>query len=741
MKQVLQARNASSVVRDVPCPPCLPGGVLVRTAYSVISSGTERSRVELSQKSLLGKARERPDLVREVIRRARREGISATRAGVQRKLTEETAVGYSCAGHVIEVGEHVRGLRPGDAVACAGAGHANHAEVVSVPGNLCTPVPNGVSLREAAFSTIGAIALQGIRLADVRLGERVAVVGCGLVGQITLRLLNAAGAETYAVEIDQARLDDAERGGAHHVFTPTAADEGVAALTNGVGVDAALVTAASTSSDPLRLAAELVRDRGSLVLVGAVPIEIPRGPLYEKELTFRVSRSYGPGRYDREYEERGLDYPIGYVRWSEQRNMQAVLDLLARGEVRLSDLIEAEYPVDRAEEAYARLVGSDTPLRGALVISYPDAEFDGAEASVPLQTELPVTAEGRRRLPQRQTGGRLGLIGPGSFASRVIVPAFVAAGARPEAVAGGAGPSAEAATRTLGFSRTLPDPDKLIHDPAVDVVAICTRHGSHAALVVDALNAGKHVFCEKPLALTLDELENVIKAAGESDAILAVGFNRRFSPLLHAAHESLARPGARMTATYRVAAGRIAPDHWAHDLKDGGGRALGEGCHFIDSLAYLTGSPIASVHSIGYSSDGLPLQAWDNLAITIEFENGSAGTLTYVADGSSGIAKERLEAFSGDRTAILDDYRTLTTYEGHARNTSSLKTRDKGHRAEIAAFMAGARAGIPPVSLVEVANVSLATLAVIESLRTGTVVHLRSMWASDRDQVSAKSSV
>jgi predicted dehydrogenase/threonine dehydrogenase-like Zn-dependent dehydrogenase len=738
VKQVLQARSSSAVVRDVPCPPCPPGGVLVRTAYSVISSGTERSRVQLSQKSLLGKARERPDLVREVIQRAHREGFATTHATVMRKLTEETSVGYSCAGHVIEVGEHVRDLRPGDAVACAGAGYANHAEVVGVPANLCVPIPPGVSVRAAAFSTIAAISLQGLRLADVRLGERVAVIGCGLVGQIALRLLRCAGAETYAVELDQARLEHAMQSGAHHAFTPSEAANGIAARTRGMGVDAVLVTAASTSSEPLRLAAEVARDRGTVVLVGAVPIDVPRGPMYDKELAFRVSRSYGPGRYDQEYEERGLDYPIGYVRWTEQRNMAAVIDLLARDDLRLDDLVDQELPVERAEEAYARLVGSGPALRGAIVLAYPEGQVEPASPITAQTVETP-DREGHARALGDTVEVGLGLIGPGNFAARVIVPAFLDAGARLEAVAGGSGPSAEAATRTLGFRRALPDTRTLLQDDAVDAVAVCTRHGSHARLIVEALEAGRHVFCEKPLALTEEELDEVIHTASTSRGILAVGFNRRFSPLLRAARELLATAGAQSTIAYRVAAGQLAPDHWIHDLQQGGGRALGEGCHFVDCLAYLAGSPIVSVHAAGYSSEHLSLQAWDNLVVTLTFENGSVGTVTYVADGSSGLAKERLEAFCGNRTVILDDYRRLIAYEGRRQRTTRLKKQDKGHNAEIAAFLAGARSGTPPVPLAEIANVSLATLAIVESLRKGTAValHTTSMTGAEPAAVIA----
>jgi len=510
VKQVLQARQSSgTVVRDVPAPPCLPGGVLVRNEFSVISTGTERSRVELSGKSLIGKARERPDLVREVISRARRDGVRATRRAVQHQLSGETVVGYSSAGRVLEVGEHVRGLRPGDPVACAGAGHANHAEIVSVPGNLCARVPDGVPLEAAAFSTVAAIALHAVRLAEAGLGSRVAVVGCGLVGQIALRLLRCAGAETYALDIDPDRVAAATRVGADHAYVIDAdTGERVWRQTGSVGTDCVLVAAAAATEDPLRLGAVIARDRGALVLIGAVPVRFDRQPLYEKELTFRVSRSYGPGRYDAEYEERGLDYPIGFVRWTEQRNMECVLELQARGRLELRDLIQEVVPVDEASRAYARLVGEEGGRpRGALVLSFGSSTGGTRLEKAELAPRLPplgvyfagpaakTAVPGDRPL-------RVGLIGPGSFASRMIVPAFAGAGCTLELVGGGSGPSAEAATRSLGFARVSESADALIGDPDVDVVAVCTRHGSHAELARQALAAGKHVFCEKPLALT-----------------------------------------------------------------------------------------------------------------------------------------------------------------------------------------------------------------------------------------------
>jgi predicted dehydrogenase len=701
--------------------------VLVHNLYSVISSGTERSRVALSKKSTLAKARERPDLVRDVVDRALREGILATHENVKRKLREETPVGYSSAGLVLEVGRAVTGIEPGNVVACAGAGHANHAEVVSVPRNLCARVPEGVSPLAASFATIAAIALHGVRLAEVSIGERVAVVGCGLVGQLACRLLRAAGAEVFAFDIDPDRVEQARTGGADHpLLSGRSAGYEVSRLTDGVGLDRALVTAAASSSEPLRFAGELLRDRGTLVLVGDVPVELPRSLLYDKELAFRVSRSYGPGRYDRDYEERGLDYPIGYVRWTEGRNLEAVLSLLARGLLSVDDLVEEVVPVEEAVRVYERLVGNaDERPRGAVVLSYPQPAAE-QPADVPLR--FAPTGNGMRgkALPQAEGELRLGLVGPGSFAGKVIVPAFRNAGALLELVGGGGGPSAEAATRSLGFARSAATGEAVVSDPAVDAVAICTRHGSHAALARQALLAGKHVFCEKPLALTREELESVLEVAADSASVLAVGFNRRFSPFLREAREFLAAGPGGLVATYRVSAGRVASDHWVHDLEEGGGRALGEVCHFVDSLVFLAGSPVVEVYATGHGAHGAPIATRDNLALTLRFAGGSVGQILYSAEGASRIPKERLEAFAGSRTAILDDYRSLELSDGRKRSRRKQRTQDKGHDAEIAAFVASTRGGEPAVPVSEIANVSLASIAVVESLQRGVPVSLRS---------------
>ncbi|HUA49262.1 MAG TPA: bi-domain-containing oxidoreductase [Solirubrobacteraceae bacterium] len=738
MRQVLQQqRSGRTVVRAVPRPLCPPGGVLVQSAFSAISSGTERARVQLSQRSLLGKARERPDLVREVLARAQRDGIRPTVRTVQRLLGEERAVGYSCAGTVVEAGEHARGLLPGDRVACAG-GTAHHAEYVAVAAHLCVRVPEGVPLRTAALTTIGAISLHAIRLADVEVGARVAVVGCGLVGQLALRLLRAAGAETFALDIDPRRIELAREAGSDHaaVIEPGVARR-VWAQADGVGVDAVIVAAAARDNEPLGLAAQIARDRGTIVLVGAVPIEFPRGPLYEKELRFRVSRSYGPGRYDAEYEERGLDYPIGYVRWTERRNMEAVLRLQAQGLVSFDDLIEV-VPVERATDAYARLADPDgARSRTVLVLDYRTSQAtqiaggeapvdDGARTTLAARAAQANGGSGAPALKQG-TGGapvRVGLIGPGGFAGRVLLPALEGAGARLEVVGGGSGPSAASAARNGSFRRVAADPQAVLADPDVDAVVIATRHIDHAALVVQALGAGKHVFCEKPLALTGDELDAALTAARGARGTLLVGFNRRFSPLLREMAAFLAVPGLPMSLAYRVSAGALDDDHWTLDLAQGGGRALGEACHFVDSLSFLAGQPVVEVHASGCASATRPVQACDNLTVTLRFADSGVASLTYVSAGAARVPKERIEGFCGTRTAILDDYRALDLHIDNRHDRRRPNHQDKGHRQEVAAFLRAARTGEPAMELAEIENTTLATLAIVESLRTGRPVRL-----------------
>jgi predicted dehydrogenase len=685
----------------------------------VISSGTERSRVLSAQKSLFERARERPDLVKAVAQKAISEGFSSTRRAVQQKLSEGNPVGYSSAGTVLEVGAAVAGFAPDDRVACAGAGHANHAEIVSVPANLCVRVPDDVPLETASLSAVAAIALHSVRLGGITIGDRVAVVGCGLVGQIVCRLLRCAGAEIVALDVDEGRLEDARRSGAHHaLLSRPGAEREVLEATRGIGVDCSIVAAATSSNQPLLLAANVARDRGALVIVGDVPVDLPREPLYRKELVLRVSRSYGPGRYDLDYEERGLDYPIGYVRWTEKRNMECVLDLQARRELDLSDLVDAVFSVDAAAEAYDRLAAdAESRPRGALLLSYPD------DREPPFSTGRTTAGSPKPALGRLGTEPvRVGLIGPGQFARSVIIPNLVAAGATLETVGGGAGPSADAVARQFGFARVAGGEREIIDDGDVDAVVICARHGSHAALATAALEAGKHVFCEKPLALSVDELSQVMEAAEQAVTVLAVGFNRRFSPLLQELRTSVAGGDSPLTMTYRVAAGHLPAEHWTNDLEQGGGRILGEACHFVDSLRYLCGADVTQVHAVSRDDDK-PIQARDNVIAALSFADGSIGTIVYAADVGPGVPKERIEAHSRTSSGAIDDFRDLQLYPASPTKRRG-RGQEKGHRQELEAFIAAVRSGSPPVPLAEVENVSMATLAIVESLRTGKPVRL-----------------
>ena len=722
MKQVLQNRAGVTTVRDVPAPPCPPNGVLVRNAFSAISSGTERARVEPGRRSLVSRARERPELVKHTLVMAGRAGIKNTRDKVRRKLAEEGPAGYSSVGVVTEVGCRGRGLVPGDVVACAGAGHANHAEVIGVPANLCVKVPDGVPLPSAALTTIAAIAMHAIRVSDVRVGEHAAVIGCGLVGQIVCRLLKCSGAVVYALDPVSERVDYAVASGADHgVGVGAEARTRISALTSGLGVDHAIVTAAAATNDPLVLGADIVRDRGALTLVGDVPIDMPREALYMKELRFRVSRSYGPGRYDQEYEERGLDYPVGYVRWTEQRNMKAVLDLQSRGLLSLEDLVDEVVAVDRAPDAYDQLAGPPAQRpRGAIVLQYSADERNAA----PEQTNRP--ARNGRAGKFGPGSPRIGLIGCGTFAREVLVPEFRAAGATLELVGGGSGPSAEAAVRDLGFRRTADSEAAVIADDSIDAVVIGTRHGSHARLATSALQAGKHVFCEKPLALTLEELNAVVSAARGSAGTLAVGFNRRFAPLLVELREFVhgGASGGPITATYRVCAGQLPASHWIHDPDVGGGRVLGELCHFLDALQYLTDSPIVAVYASGHGGETVARQAHDNVVVTVTHANGSSGSIAYIARAAPTVGKERLEAFGPGGIGVLDDYRRAELHGASGSQRREGRRQDKGHREEVAAFLEGVREGRPPVPFAVVGNVSLAGLAAVESLRTALPVRL-----------------
>ncbi|HMK09653.1 MAG TPA: bi-domain-containing oxidoreductase, partial [Anaerolineales bacterium] len=580
MKQAVQdLRGGGTRVIEVPIPSAGRGQVVVRTAFSLLSSGTERMVAEFAGKSLAGKARARPDLVRQTLDKARREGPLAALDAVRSRLSEPMALGYASSGTVIEVGEGVDDLQPGDRVACAGGGYAVHGQYAAVPRLLVARLGPHVRFESAAFATLAAIALHGLRLADVQVGERVGVIGLGLVGQLAVALARAAGAEVYGIDLRSDRVRLAERMGAR-AFGREGAAEALRAATAGAGVDAVLICADTPESDPAVLAAEIARDRARVVAIGAVGMDLPRKTYYEKELRFVVSRSYGPGRYDRDYEEGGLDYPIGYVRWTEGRNLQAVVDLMDQGRLDVGPLITHRFPLEQAAEAYA-LIRREATALGVLLDYGLSSEAEAASGRTILLTDRPA----------RRTAVRLGVLGAGRFAQGVVLPLLKGrSDVTCVGIASGRGLSAAEAGRRFDFSYATSDPDRVLSDPEINTVAVLTRHHLHAGQTAAALRAGKNVWCEKPLALQHQELTAVAEALAGSSGCLTVGFNRRFAPLALELHRFLGQDPGPLTMVYRVNAGPLPPNHWLLDPEQGGGRLLGEVCHFVDFLTFLAGA-------------------------------------------------------------------------------------------------------------------------------------------------------
>ncbi|MBI5837818.1 MAG: bi-domain-containing oxidoreductase [Candidatus Eisenbacteria bacterium] len=744
MKQVSQDRKTGEmVVLDVPEPPVPDAGALVRTEYSLISTGTERAMVETGRESLVTKAMRDPSKVGELARQALAEGPGKVLEKIQDKLASYKPIGYSAAGTVVAVGPRAPGLRAGDRVACAGPG-APHAEMLAVPVNLCALVPDGVRMDHACAATLGAIALQGVRQADVRLGENVAVIGLGLLGQLTVQLLRASGCGVLAADLSPARVELALRCGASGGLVPGHDDPRAAVdrLTRGIGFDAVILTAATSSSEPLQLAGALARDRARVVLVGAVGGEVPRSPYYEKELSVLLSRSYGPGRYDPAYEEHGMDYPPGYVRWTEGRNLDAFLALLARGALRLDEVLTHRFPLERAPEAYARVTGDSGAL--GIVLEHPAATRGTGEAATPGSTgpaaatdgtlsagpakpsPLPPTAATAGAparpqavepvVPRREMLG-LGVIGPGSFAQSYLLPNLKRdPRVRFVSVCDATGLTARQVAARYGFTEATGSVDSLLAREDVHAVVIATRHDTHAPLVCRALRAGKSVFVEKPLALTHAELEQVADALRASRSLLLVGFNRRFAPMIRGIREALGG-AAPLGLSFRVNAGFIPHTHWTQDPAVGGGRILGEGCHFLDLLAHLAGSRIVRVHGEAFPEPGRPAWAGDNASFNLAFENGSAGTLGYWASGEATFPKECLEIFGGGFSARLDDYREARLLGPAGERRWKSAAPDKGHAEEMRLFAAAARGEAPPpVPPQELLDSMRATLQAARSL-------------------------
>jgi predicted dehydrogenase len=720
MKQIVQDLGKKETrIIEVPIPKPGKGEALVRTGASLVSAGTERMLVEFAEKSLLGKAKARPDLVKQTLDKVRREGLISTVDAVRNRLDEFLPLGYSSAGTIIDVGEGLQGFRVGDRVACAGGGFAVHAEYAVVPRNLMTLLPDEVDLEQGAFATLGAIALHGFRLAELQIGERVAVIGLGLLGLMAVQIARSAGCRVLGIDINRDRVELSRKLGVEAVSVEGAVEKG-RAKTGGKGFDAVIICAATESSNPVELAGEIARDRASIISVGAVGLKIPRNLYYEKELTFLVSRSYGPGRYDPTYEEGGQDYPIGYVRWTEGRNLSAFVDLLVDGRVDVDGLITHRFPIAKGIEAYDLITArSDDPFVGIL-LTYPETE----DKMLPIDNQYPVRDV--QTAPVEVVN--LGMIGAGNFAKSTLLPNLRGMdGLELVAIASARGLKSSHAADRYGFGYAATETEQILQDQSINTIAILTRHDLHAALTVAGLSAGKNVFCEKPLALDLDQLEDVNQALNETDKLLMVGFNRRFASLSKALKRFIESTPGPKVMTYRINAGPLPSNHWLYDPVEGGGRIIGEACHFIDFLTYIANALPIKVRTIGVDSD-MPDHE-DNVIIALDFADGSIGSISYLASGDRSFSKERVEVFGGGKVAVLDDFRSLELVTDGKRSRQRSRLRqDKGHKAEWEAFVKAIQTGgPPPIPYEDMIAVTKTSIAAVKSLRTQQSVDIKTL--------------
>lgn len=707
MRQLLQDLKKGMVkVVDMPTPKCSSADIQIAAFQSLVSAGTERMLLEFGKAGWIGRARQQPDKVRLVLEKVHTDGMAATIETVKSKLDQPLVLGYCNVGQVIAIGEDVKGWSVGDRVVSNGA----HAEIVSVPKNLCARIPNCVTDEEAAFTVLGAIGLQGIRLASPTLGECVVVTGLGLIGLLTVQMLRAHGCRVLGIDYDAARVELARKFGADVVDLSKGEDPLVVAanFSRGRGVDAVLITAATKSNEPVRQAAKMCRKRGRIVLVGVTGLELSRADFYEKELSFQVSCSYGPGRYDPVYEEGGQDYPVGLVRWTEQRNFEAVLDLMASGQLDVEPLISHRLPLDRAGEAYDVLASDELSL--GILLQY--ARRRNVDFSYTRTVALPAT-----RTTASASNG-VAFLGAGNYASRVLMPTFKAAGAELHTVVSGGGVSAVHHGRKQGFLNASTDSSATINNASVGAVVVATRHDSHARYVLEALRAGKHVFCEKPLCLTLEELTEIeVEASARSSQQLMVGFNRRFSPHVLKIKELLNAVSEAKSFVMTVNAGAIPADHWTQDSEVGGGRIVGEACHFIDLLRYLADSPIADFNATAIGKQSGSTHS-DKVTIVLSFEDGSAGTIHYLANGHKGFPKERLEVFCAGRVLQLDNFRKLRGWGWKGFKKMSSWRQDKGVMACVTRFVNVVKeGGSPVIPINEIFEVSRISIEAAEAVR------------------------
>ena len=712
-------KNGETRIKDLPIPKPGKGCALVQTAYSLVSAGTEKSLVEFSEKNLAAKAVSRPDLVRQVLNKAKREGVLNSVQAAFNRLDQPMFPGYSSAGTITALGEGMQGFKVGDRVACGGGNHAVHAEYEVVPRNLLVKLPDSVSFEEAAFSTLGSVAIHGLRLAAPQLNDTVLVIGLGLLGLMEVQIAKAAGCRVMGMDISKSKIKLARDLGVE-AWPRGDLEERVPQFTKGRGFDHVLICAGSKDNDSIELAGKLCRDRGQVIAIGAVGLEIPRKIYYEKELRVMVSRSYGPGRYDANYEERGQDYPIGYVRWTEGRNMESFVDLIADGKIDVRSLITHRIPIAEGEKAYNLITGKTRESFLGVLLQYPQSEEQPVNQAVPVaKVRLQSQAEG--------TKPNVGVLGAGNYANATFLPVMKETADRCvlKSIASGSGGNARHSAEKFGFEKVETDGNTVLCDPEIADVVLMTPHSLHAAQTVTALENGKNVYCEKPVAIDPLSLARVRKCVLEHpDQLYMVGYNRRFAPLAVDLKKFFADCAEPLSMHYTVNAGFIPDTHWTQNPEVGGGRILGEGCHFIDFLIWMCGSLPVKVNAFCLPDCGRYNE--DNVSIQLLFENGAVGTVDYLANGDKSCPKERVEVFGGGRIGILSDYRSLDTWKdgNHKQERSALK-QDKGHAASWNAFLDAAHRGREiPISCDEIFGGMLACFGAIESIRQQDLIRI-----------------
>ena len=708
MKQLIQSFKTGELgLFEVPAPVCGENGALVQTTVSLVSAGTEKMLVDFAKKSLLAKAKDRPDLVKQVVGKMKKEGVKNTLEKVFTKLDTPIPLGYSAAGRVVEVGSNMSGLNIGDRVACGGAGYANHAEVNYVPKNLMVKIPDGVDDIDASFVTVGAIALQGVRQTAPLLGERIAVMGLGLLGQLTVQLLKANGCKVIGSDIDPDKMALAKKLGADEVCHASELIAKANEFSNGHGVDAVIVAASTGSNGPITDAAEISRMRGRVVLVGMVGMDVPRNTYYKKELSIKLSMAYGPGRYDPEYEEKGIDYPYDLVRFTEQRNFEAFLGLIAEGKISPKELLTHEYDFDDAMTAYDLLEGKIQEKYLGIILKY-KSEIKLDEHKIVQRTTKAVNSE----------KVNVGLVGAGNFTKSVILPNMQKVGGYElVGLCTATGVSAQGTGKKYNFKYITTDSDEIYKNKEVNSVFITTQHDKHASAVIKSIESGKHCFVEKPLCIYEEELE-AIKEAYNGDTVVQVGFNRRFSPMVEKMKKSV---NGQISVNYRVNAGVIPKDVWIQDRTIGGGRIIGEGCHFIDTCSYIIGSDVVSVFATTLQKDDQSIPDEDNVNIVLNYANGSTATINYYAYGDTTMPKEYIEVFGNGVSIAMTDFRELVVYKNGKASKEKSANQDKGFVGEFKALRDAVKTGKEAIGFESIYNTTKTTFKILESIRTGNV--------------------